>query len=167
MLYRDWRIRWWGSVNDHWGDRGRSFWQLQTMFRRRGWSWQVIQPCSQILNPIDNWRPKPIYRFFWATSSVEDMNDLPCCNRKEKRRLANATDCGQKPYHNRIIGGVVSKVSEALEFLNINILNVVHQGTWIPMALCSSKERRILSWLWSCTSQVSFWIFSFWTFFLC
>ena len=164
MLYRDWRIRWWGSVNDHWGDRGRSFWQLQTMFRRRGWSWQVIQPCSQILNPVDNWTQKT-NRFFWATSSVEDMNDLPCCNRKEKRRLANATDCGQKPYHNRIIGGVVSKVSEALRL--VNILNVVHQGTWIPMALCSSKERRILSWLWSCTAQVSFWIFSSWTFFLC
>ena len=51
-------------------------------------------------------------RFFWATTSVEDMNDLPCCNRRERRRLANATDCGQKPYHNRILGGVVSKVSE-------------------------------------------------------
>ena len=50
-------------------------------------------------------------RFFWATQSVEDMNDLPCCNRIERRRLANATDCGQKPYHNRILGGIVSKVS--------------------------------------------------------
>ena len=51
-------------------------------------------------------------RFFWATQSVEDMNDLPCCNRIERRRLANATDCGQKPYHNRILGGIKSKVSE-------------------------------------------------------
>jgi len=51
-------------------------------------------------------------RFFWATTSVEDMNDLPCCNRKERRRLANATDCGQKPYHNRILGGIVSKEHE-------------------------------------------------------
>ena len=51
-------------------------------------------------------------RFFFATQGIEDMNDLPCCNRKERRRLANATDCGQKPYHNRILGGIVSKVKE-------------------------------------------------------
>merc|ERR1711936_950548 len=51
-------------------------------------------------------------RFFFATQGIEDMNDLPCCNRKERRRLANATDCGQKPYHNRILGGIISKEHE-------------------------------------------------------
>ena len=55
-------------------------------------------------------------RFFFATQGVEDMNDLPCCNRKERRRLANATDCGQKPYHNRILGGIISKVGKEYLF---------------------------------------------------
>ena len=91
-------------------DDRRPFRKLSTMFRWGGKGWQVTfnLMVKDNLNNLSLW----CLRFFFATQGIEDMNDLPCCNRKERRRLANATECGQKPYHNRILGGIVSKVGE-------------------------------------------------------
>ena len=119
MLHRGYQTR---CCHHNRGDDRRPFRKLSTMFRWGGKGWQVTfnLMVKDNLNNLSLW----CLRFFFATQGIEDMNDLPCCNRKERRRLANATDCGQKPYHNRILGGIVSKVGEGrLNFFCYDLLS--------------------------------------------
>ena len=151
MLYRGWRVIWGGS-NDHWRDNSRSFRRLQTMFRRRGW--QVDYPSSQIVN----WTPK---QQVFLGNTKRGGHERPAMlqpNREKtpgKRHRLRAEALPQSyPRRNRFEGKC--RMSE-----HKHTLSMVHQGTWVPMALRSSEEGRILSWLWSCASQVSFSLFLF------